>query len=128
MARLRKLTIAGMVGTFKLRFRDIANSDTAFSAISGGKITVDRSQNGTTYIVTSDTPHFRVFADILGPDDLPNVFHWDDSTAYGWWILEGYGLTEFTPGGFSFAAEDSANEFAARTQEELGKPKQIKPS
>lgn len=123
VAIIRKLEIAGMKGTFKLRFRDIANSDMVFRSICGGSISVSRSQNGTTYIVTCDTDHFRVYADIVGPSDLPNLFYWDDCTAYGWWRLDGFAQTDFAGGNFPVGvATSTAQEMA---QADLGKPKEV---
>jgi hypothetical protein len=100
MARVRRLTMAGLNGDYRLRFRDVANQDIKFESICGGTITVSRSANGTTYFVRSDTQHWRVFCTIVTPDDLPNLFYWDDCTNYGWWILEGFAQTDFGPGGF----------------------------
>ena len=121
MAVTRKLTIAGMKGTFKLRFRDVANQDAQFQSLCGGAISVSRSSNGTTYIVTSDTDHFRVFATIVTPSDMPTLFYWDDCTAYGWWTLEGFAQLDFTAGGWpSLAAHELS------LSDKLGKPKEAK--
>lgn len=120
MAVVRKLTIAGMAGTFKLRLRDVANQDPQFHSISGGKITVSRSANGTTYIVTSDTDHFRVFVDIVTPSDMPTLWSWDDCTAYGWWVLEGYQQRDFVAGNWP---GDLAADVYSRS-EDLGKPRE----
>ena len=98
MATTRQLEIAGMAGTFKLRLRDVANQSIHFRSICGGKISVDRSPNGTTYIVESDTDHFRVYVDIVTPDDLPTLFTWDDCTASGWWQLSGFPQVDFRAG------------------------------
>src|SRR5687768_6371431 len=120
MATTRKLTIAAMHGTVWVRFRDVANNNASFESICGGKITVDRSRNGTTYTVNSDTDHIRVFTTLVGPSDLPNLFYWDGGDAYGWWEVEGYERKEF---GSARRGEDmSANVIAAAT--DLGDPRE----
>jgi len=126
MAVTRRLTIAGMKGAFALRFRDVANHDAHFQAICGGSITVNRSPNGTTYVVSSDTDHFRVFATIVTPNDLPNLFYWDDCTAYGWWHLEGYQQKDFERGNWPRVSEtlDTIDVEQASQSTELGKPKE----
>jgi len=115
MAVVRKLTIAGMKGTFKLRFRDIANQDLSFEGICGGQLSVSRSANGTTYVVESDTDHFRVFTTIVTPTDFPTLFYWDDAspTAYGWFVLEGFTMIDFAPG--NWPAGLSTDEYASST-------------
>lgn len=123
MAVTRKLTIAGMAGTFKLRLRDVANQDPQFHSICGGSITVSRSPNGTTYIVTSDSDHFRVFVDIVTPSDLPTLFYWDDCTAYGWWVLDGYEQKDFVAGNWPA----SVTALEASRSNDLGMPKEVKP-
>jgi hypothetical protein len=115
MAVVRKLTIAGMKGTFKLRFRDVANQDLSFEVVCGGQLSVSRSANGTTYVVESDTDHFRVFTTIVTPTDFPTLFYWDDAspTGYGWFALEGFNVVEFKPGGWPEGL--TANDYASST-------------
>jgi hypothetical protein len=120
MATTRKLTIAALRGTVWVRFQDITNNDMKFESICGGKISVERSASGTTYTVSSDIDHIRVFIDLVGPSDLPNLFYWDGGDTYGWWELEGYKRAEF--GKRDLAAMDvSANALAIA---ELGDPKE----
>ncbi len=122
MARVRRLTIASMAGTVWLRFRDIANNDMQFSAIAGGHLHVHRDNSGTTYTVATNTDHIRVFVDIVGPSDMPNVFYWDGGDTYGWWELEGYERKEF---GSRFKDQVDNLDANYLAQQELGKPEQV---
>lgn len=124
----RQLTIAGMRGRFALRFRDVANLDAQFQSHCGGLITVRRSlvpANGTTYIIVSDTDHFRVFAKIITPDVLPTVYYWDDCNAYGWWVLDGYEQKTFEAGNWLSGEETLETlDMDALSSDKLGEPKE----
>lgn len=111
MAITRKLTIAGMKGTFKLRFQDAKNQDLSFESVCGGKISVSRSTNGTTYIIECDADHFRVFTTIVTPSDFPTLFYWDDTTTYGWFCLEGFDPIDFRAGSWpsNLTADEAAS-------------------
>lgn len=115
--------MAGMNGHYRLRFRDVVNQDIKFEAICGGSIRVDRSANGTTYFIDSNTDHWRVFCNILTPDDMPSLFFWDDCTNYGWWILEGYQQKDFTPGGYPINITDQSADEISKL--DLGEAKQV---
>ena len=99
MATTRNLTIAALRGNFYLSFRDVANQSLDFSSICSGLITVDRSRTGRTYKVSTSVDHIRVFAKIVGPDDLPNLFLWSRADNYGWWHMDGYQQTDYAAGG-----------------------------
>lgn len=127
MSRTRKLTMTGKRGNFKLRFRDVANQDMKFEGICAGRIVVNRSANGTTYLIDSSTDNWRVLCNIITPDDTPNLFYWDYSQQEGYWTLEGYQQVRYTPDSFpsSFADEQNADE---TSNAELGDPEQVDPA
>jgi hypothetical protein len=107
----RRLTIAGLAGGFRIRFTSpYVNLDTQFTAICGGSIKVDRSNDGTAYYVESTVDHFRVFINLEGPDQkLPAVYTHGCSN-YGWWQIDGYPKVDFeVSGGGSIGPSFTAN-------------------